>query len=345
MQRLSSLLIITLMLSLIAVAVRPVVAQDDDLDLGATFESSDGALMFDYPSDWYAEEFVMPGVAFLSTSQSALYTALQTGAPAESSGLLFNIIGPQASRTMFEDAPPATLEDALAAFTATSNETEFGDPTALTVGDYDVLYVSASGPGGEGLGIALAINDGYALISASAATGEFTQYEDTVWAIIETIRYTVPEGMIRFNDDSIYFDYPADWHMVQAMQGSYIAFNDLSMSTTPEPGQIMIVIAIPESVAMRGMPDHADPPILAEEFTALWVEDEYEIGEPETITLGDADALRFTFASDTNEGYAIFVATDADTLAIFVSAASGELADFEAEVAAIIDSIVYKPGE
>ncbi len=345
MQRLFPVLVITVLLSLIAVSAQPVAAQDDDLDLGATFESSDGALVFDYPADWYAEEFVTPGVAFLGTSQSALYANLQDAAPAESGSLLFNIIGPQASRAMFEDAPPASLAEALAAFTATSDETEFGEPTELTVGDYDALYVTASNPSGEGLGIALAINDDYALISASAATGEFAHYEETVWAIIATIRYTVPAGMIRFNDDDIYFDYPADWHMVQAMQGTYIVFNDLSMSTTPEPGQIMIVIAIPDSAAMRGMPDHVDPPILAEEFTALWVEEEHEIGESEAITFDDSDAQRFPFTSDTSAGYAIFIATDTGTLAIFVSAASGELVDFDTEVAAVIDSIVYKSGE
>ena len=63
------------------------------------------------------------------------------------------------------------------------------------------------------------------------------------------------------------------------------------------------------------------------------------------ITVGDYTGKRRDFTTSDTEGYILLLNVDGGMLAVQIMTARGELGDFDAEVTAILESMVYTPVE
>lgn len=337
------------MVFLLLVGALPAQAQGGD-DRDAAFEAEDGSFSFAYPSAWYADEFFIPGLFFVATSEAEVEQMTSEEPTFPSGEMLLTILSPQASGLVFEGAEPATIAEAMELFLAVEEDTtEYGEPEAITIGDYDALVTDGATPEGEGLAIVIALDNGeFVLASAFAAPGEFGEFEDTVMAILATITYTTPEDMIAFEsqDGSLTLEYPAGWSAFERIEGDINIMNEFSLEYTLHSGQVVVNIATPPTVEWYlregvGLPD--DP---TEAMASYWASvEEKELGEVSDVTVGDYTGTRLDFTTTSEEGYILLLDVDGGALAVQVTVAVGEMADFETDVTAILESLEYTPIE
>ncbi len=313
----------------------PALAQDGET-LDATVESKDGSFSFAYPSGWYVNDFLAPDF-FYTVATSAWTVALMTAEePTYPSGqVMLNILRPPASRRAFSGEESVTMDEALTILlSASTNTTIFGEPEATTIGDYDALIADSTTPQCEFLLIGIDLgNDQFVLASVTAAPGEFSQFEDTVMAILASITYT---DVVAFESPAgdLAFEYPVGWLVLEMTEGTITITNGMLDGTllyVPHSGQVIVNIATPPA---------------ANSWVDSWVSvEERGLGEVSDVTFGDYAGTRLDFNTGTQEGYALLLDVDGRILGIQVITAPGELGDFDAEVSAILESLVYTPVE
>jgi hypothetical protein len=168
-------------------------------------------------------------------------------------------------------------------------------------------------------------------------------------AILATITYGEPGGMVEFESQAgdLALEYPAGWAALEMTEGNITIMNEMSLDYTLSSGQVVVNIATPSTVEWYlqegiGLPE--DP---TEAMASFWTSvEEKELGEVSDVTVGDYTGTRLDFtAAETEEGYVLLLDVDGGALAVQVTAAAGELTDFDAEVTAILESIVYTPVE
>lgn len=343
---LTRVLMSVLLIALISTPLS-ILAQDDDEQL-ATFVSSDNAITFDYPAEWHTEEFMLPGIVFMGNSTEVVSASLASEEPVVAGGLFMGIIAPQAISLMFEGVIPESLEEAMDLFIVTNEaeegeETEAGEIEEIEINERNALVVPIIATTGEGLVYIIDFDGEYLFISVIAATGEFEDFADTVTAIVETIAYTTPEGVLTFQGDTLSFEYPATWLTFPLGEGSYTVMNDIGINQTPVSGQLWMLINEPNAVSLFSLPEDATPEMVAEGFVDVAVQGEKELSEAAEILIGDYAGIKLDFVSAENEGYVLVLEVEDGVLVIAVSAAVGEIDDYEAEVMALIKSMVYTP--
>jgi hypothetical protein len=323
------------MIIVLSVGALPALARDGDT-LDATVESKDGSFSFAYPPGWYVDDFLAPDF-FYTVATSAWTVALMTAEePTYPSGqVMLNILRPPASSLAFSGEESVTMDEALTILLSTgTNATIFEEPEATTIGDYDALIADSTTPQYESLLIGVDLgNDHFALASVKAAPGEFSQFEDTVMAILASITYT---DVVAFESPAgdLAFEYPVGWLVLEMTQGTVTITNGMLDGTllyVPHSGQVIVNIATPPA---------------ANSWADSWLSvEERGLGQVSDVTVGDFTGTRLDFTTGTQEGYALLLDVDGRILGIQVTTAPGELDDFDAEVTAILESVEYTPVE
>lgn len=329
----------------------PALAQaQDSVDLDATFEAEDGSFSLAYPSDWYADMFFIPGFFIVATSEAKVEQMTAEEPVFPPGEMLLVIVTPQASSIVFMGAEPATPDEAMEMILVMQGDTaQSGEAEAITIGDYDALVTDVTTAAGEGVAAVIELDDGeFVLAAALAAPGEFAEFEDTVMAILASMTYGTSGDMVAFTseDGSLTLEYPAGWAALEQVEGDIHIMNEISFDYTLHSGQVVVAIATPATVEWYlregiGLPD--DP---AEAMASYWTSvGEKELGEVSEVTVGDYTGTRLDFTTPTEDGYVLLLDVEGGALAIQIMTATGELADFDAEVTAILESLEYTPPE
>ena len=189
-------------------------------------------------------------------------------------------------------------------------------------------------------------NDHFALASVKAAPGEFSQFEDTVMAILASITYA---DIVAFESPAgdLAFEYPLGWSVYEMIEGNFTITNGIPLNYIHpmlDSGQVVVDVATPPTVEwyLREDVGLSDDP--TEAIATLWTrDDERELGEVTDATVGNYIGTRLDFTTNMEEGYILLLDVDGGTFGIRVMTVPGELDDFDAEVTAILESIVYTP--
>jgi hypothetical protein len=332
----------------LVVAALPVWAQDGELT--ETFTTEDGSLSFNYPAGWHAEGFMFPGIALVGTSVEAVESMTGDYGELAEGEVVIAIVSPQSSGMMLEGEKPTTLEEALELLIGSGDDySEFSEPEELTLAGYPALLVEASGPDGDGIGLVMEFDGRYAVVTAMAAAGTYDDHAEMVLAILDTLVFAVPEGVITYEAETVdlSFDYPAGWVIFDIMdENSFIVLNEMYLESTPGSGQVAVYIHTLAALEMYGVDPTAAPDVISASIAYAWLSDQQvEWAEPENVTIGDKEGVKLSFVSDLNEGYALLLSFGDETLMVWVMAAAGELANFEADVTALVESLAYTPAE
>jgi hypothetical protein len=165
----------------------------NNIALSQTYSAS--GLIFNYPGGWTVNADSASAVR-IANNQAAL-DAMQV------SGSRFNLQSGQfgASMVMIPLSQLKSLGanftpvDVLKKISAPAAVGQFGDASATTIGSSkSAARATGSNATTDLLMVAVKIGEnGYALVIAASAKGELSQYEPTLDAILDTIRYT-PES-------------------------------------------------------------------------------------------------------------------------------------------------------
>lgn len=340
--------IVILVLSLFITAL-PALAQDE---LSETMTSEDGILTFSYPAGWYAENFMLPDLFLLGMSEAFITNYMTTGADLNPAEVMLTIAGPQAASMILKGAP-ATLEEAFTLLTDRdpAEQAEFGEPEAISLNGHDALIVSTHTPERDGVLIAIDFGGKFVLIGAETLPGDYAPFADTVLAIADSVNYITPEGVITYEGSDLTLEYPATW-LASEMPGiGYMVMNNVAPSVHIIPGHVRLTIVTPTGISnLKAFTDEtAEEQIVYETaeiariVIGIWDETPVTLSDEQAFIAGEYEGTMFEYASDETEGTAVFLVVEDSYLVIISQATTGEFADFEAEVAAIIDSIVYQP--
>ena len=313
-----------------------------------TFEESN--LSFDYPTDWHAEEFWLPGVVFIGNDAEVVGTILENDtsvSSAVSSGDLFvTIVSPQAMSLAFEGVTPDSMEHAVELFSETAeDDAEIGEAETLEINERDALIVTIVESDLDTLVYVLDFDGEYVIISANTATGEIDNFSDSILAIVETIEYGTLEDVLTFEGLNLSFDYPADWITFEVLEGNYLVMNEFSPTGFAAPGYLMITILEADGLTSYSVSEEATTTMIAEDLVDTWIRDEKEVSAAEDILIGDYSGIKVAFASEEIEGYVLVLEVDGEVVAIVVTTAISELEDYETEVMALVESIIYSPSD
>jgi hypothetical protein len=179
--RLLTLLSIGLLLAGCAGAVAPATPAP----LTQTFQSSDGTIRFNYPDGWIIND--APGLVTIANSQAAIDAEIT--APGQFQARLFTT-PISAIEGLGVVATPRDVLQFFAEDLSTSGVT-FNAPADLTVGARPASRIEGSGTDGQGVVIAMNLDDGnYAFVSAISAPGEISRFEPTLLVILQSLVYT-----------------------------------------------------------------------------------------------------------------------------------------------------------
>lgn len=340
--------LVGLMMIAAALGALPALAQDGE-NLSETFETNDRSLRLDHPAGWTAEEMILPGLVLLGSSPAAVETVFDDESRLAAEDVVLMIIGPHAISLVFDEDPPATMRQAAAllAESASGETGEVGELVERTLNGQPALSFPASGSQGDGVGVVIDFDGELVVVSAMAAPGEFEAFEQTVFAILDTLTYAVPEGLASFEteDGALTFEYPAAWQTVDLMEGSVFVTNDLAaFGENIAPGTVIVLINTPEANFAFSMGEQDEMGAAVTEFAELWVEGEgRRLADPVETKIGEQAAMRVDYTTPQSEGFALAVDYDGAWLLIAVTTAPDELADFEEPVMALLASIAYQP--
>ena len=334
-----------LVLSLFAAAL-PALAQED---LTESFSTGDGSLTFNYPAGWHAEEFFVPGLAVVGNSEAAVLLATNSDAEIPAGDVALMILGPQAFPLLFEEGIPTSLDGVLVVVLE-NGEGEFGEPESATLAGYEALILSATAPNYDGMVFLLDVDGDYMLVTAIAAPGEYDQFAATVLAVVNSLTYVVPEGLITFESSGITFDYPAGWYAIESSPGMAIVGNSSAVISVINSGDelaagdVLLAILGPQTSPL--VFKDVIPTSLDEALAAVMNEDaESEYGEPKSTTLAGYDALMVTATEPGLDGMVFVLNVDGDYMLVTAVAASGEYDQAADMVLAIVDTLDYDAPE
>jgi hypothetical protein len=208
------------------------------------------------------------------------------------------------------------------------------------------LLLDAKAEDSDGVAVGIDFDGSFIIVTAVTASGEYDDFADTVLAILDTLVYTVPEGMMSYEAETIdfSFEYPAGWIVLEVMEGSFTVANELFMEETPGSGQMGMYIVTPAALGIYVSSTDTDAELIATSFIDRWVSDkEATQTEAEAITVGETDGIRVGFAGDTHEGFVVVLTVEDEQLVVMVITTADELEDFEADAMAVIESIDFTP--
>jgi hypothetical protein len=345
---------VILLLILISLLSRPmpVLSQDGD-KLTETYYSIDGMLSFHYPEGW-AVRSTMPGMVEVSSDPDQQVSDDEAGVPP---GVInMGIITPPISLLLFEETP-TTLEEATEQVILLQQEmleadesTLLSAPETLIINGHPAVRFDGTSDLSDGLVVVIEFDGEFVMITTEVAPGTFGDYEDTVFAILDTMSYRLPEGLLPFTseNDSLTLRYPPGWVTLEmigmvALANAYDAVQ--FQSTALAPGSIMLFVYQPEAYLMLFEPQ--DITATALEIAQMWVTDETpgSIGEPMNITIGDRKAVRVDFMTENEAGFVIALEFDGTIIPVLVRGTVNALADTEATALPILESIQYTAPE
>lgn len=340
------------------VGVLPVLAQDGE-ELTETFTNSDGSLTLNYPSGWYAEEYQLPGLVFIGTNTGVVEAMLgDEYAELESGDLMITITTPQvASTLLFEGETPKTLEDALEMMEDSSgDDSEFGEPEALTLAGHPALLANATQPFGDGVGMVIDFDGSFVVSTAVAMAGEYGNYADTVLAILDTLMYIMPQGIMWYEDAGLNFEYPAVWLAYKLDGCCYVigdGFTSGIRSASRDNKIFIYIIRVDEFATLFEY--EALRTATMEQLVLIFSIFPFDDGtmvtknEPEPAVVGEREGVKLSFSTTetdpANEGFVLALPFEDTTLVVLVLSQAGELAGFEADVMAVIESLDYTSAE
>jgi hypothetical protein len=330
---------------LLLMAVLPVMAQGGD-ELTEEYVSTAGGVTFNYPEEWFVTE-TLPGFIVLATEESAV--DLLMGEPDESlpeDAVALGIFSPSILGMLIDGFDPASLDEAWETLLTQEEDMEmtFGEPEEITIGDHAAVQATLTADGQKGTATFIDFDGAYLLVLATAPDDAYADHAEMVDAIIETISYGAvsADTILTFTtlDETLTLEYPGGW-LAFDLLGTIAVSNDTELmnrgSEDPvESGTVRIFIFRPGVFSIET--DRLTDAVTQFGESVLYGE---ELTEPVETTLGDFDAARLDHQNDIGEGYLLAVDLDGDTMFIQVLAAVDELADFEEEVLAILESIEY----
>jgi hypothetical protein len=165
--------------------VEPTPLPSAALTLDQRYTAGDGTFAFDFPSSWIARE--RGERVLLGTSPEAL-DATTTEATTVPGQFVVGVSIVSASR--LPTLPPnAGPREVLAAYTQGGSIT-YTVPTDLAIGSRRAARVQATGSPDETFIIAMEIESGvFAVLAGGSTSGELVNFEPTVLAIAESLRY------------------------------------------------------------------------------------------------------------------------------------------------------------
>lgn len=184
-------LLTTLAIGLVLAGCAGAAAPATPAPLTQTFQSGDGTITFTYPDGWVINDGL--GLVTIANSQAAIEA--EDPAPGQFQARLFTT-PISAIEGLGVVATPRDVLQFFAADLSTSGVT-FNAPSDLTVGARPAARIEGSGTDGQGLVIAMNLDNGnYAFVTAISAPGENSRFEPTLLAILESLAYTplpIPE--------------------------------------------------------------------------------------------------------------------------------------------------------
>lgn len=376
--RLSLLFILLLMM-----VAWPAVAQDATaLDLTETYTSPDGRVSFDYPAEWVFEERELSEGEYVDVRLGNTPDVLDQFAEVFGTGLepgqLYIEVAVGELNQVTDGLDGVTSESSmveileLAFQAADSVEIQFGEIVALEIGGRPAARIDAS-PKDGGEGFVLLVDYGDNLIggvAVGAATGELTDWEATVLAIIASIQIeaageATPEATatesaaldltesVTTGNGLLTVQYPEGWLTRDSDDESvYIAPDeeslDKSFGNDFSSGQAEIMIgaqAVEDIIADMNLPlenDASPQKILQGAVKAAAAEGGITFDPVESVSIGDKRAARTRFTSQEFEGVAWAVEYQPGVIGLVqLLAAPDETAEWEATALAIAESAVY----
>lgn len=316
----------------------PVLAQDGAEELTETFTSIDGTLGFKYPAGWEASG-IYSDMILLVSNPASLDDSIS------SEEMMAYIIGPQSAAYVFGEKIPADMSEALemaavSLFESSDEIPILSEPEDLKLAGYPAMRINATGSGIEEIVMVIDFDSTFVVVIATALPGELGAFEATMLAVLDSLIYTVPEEMIPFTseDGTLMLEYPAGWFMmggILALTPEAITFDAAELAP---PGSAMIVVYTPEDLA-----DAKDLDAAATQIAADWLGDTERavLSDPAVMRVGEREGMRVDFKNEVSEGYAVALDFDGSFVVVMVRAAVGELADQEAVVLPILESIMY----
>lgn len=261
-------------------------------------------------------------------------------------------------------APPSAVSfgthEALQSF----GETPVGESflLAINVGGQVVLATITTAPGEYArfaptvLAMLASLGIGAPTPTSGAPTGGESAADDPAPTATPAATPTPPATATPVPEGALDITYPDGWQAFEAFPGARIihsaAVSD-DLVGEVQPGIATIYLATP--VALFGNYDMAARaagaglPLdtvgdLVTAFAQIWVAGEgLALADLDTFAVVDYDAARIDFTTATNEGFVLGIDHDGEWLILHVTAAPGELADFERTVLQMAKSIAYTP--
>lgn len=332
------------LLSVVCVTiVQPVTAQEA---LTQTFSSADGVVSFSYPEGWLAENYSTAGYI---TSNNADIVAGNSATLTTGTAFLL-IFAPDIVASFVSDPATATPRDVLAGLQAGSPETTvFGDAIELTLGGRAAIGANVTDPDNEGAVFAIQYDNGVALALGQTFPGEFTQFQATFAAILDTMTYVVPDPNALQHyiseDGSLSFDYPNRYDIrLQRFTGSHRAATGPAGEFDSLPaGRAEFEILTRYSIAE--MPTNLSDLELVltiglHEGHSSSVES-LTLGVPAEITLGEGTGWMLTGTSPTRDGFFLVFTTNGQRLVMLGFTGPGELAQHQGTFLSVAASVRF----
>lgn len=334
----------------------PALAQDGGEELTETFVTSDGTISLKYPAGWGIHTPYFADMIVFSNIPGTLVE--ENGEAVMEGSVLVYLFGPQSAAMVFSEGLPASLDEAVEYVVQMAAEAEEDEevpelsaPEDLTLGGYAAVRIGVSTAEAEGSMVLIDFGGQLAVASITTIPGELLLFEEPVMAILDTLAYAAPTGPLTFTSDNgaLTLDYPPGWvaldMQIVAVASSYnaIQFEDEEAAA---PGTTMLLIYPPDIFSV--LIAEAKNTIEVAAFLAnYWVPDEIEetVSKSVPVTVGEHEGVRIDFTTANDQGYVVALDLDGQIVAVLVRVAVGELADYEAAVQPILESIRYTPVE
>ncbi len=364
-------------------AAFPAVAQEP-LPLTEDFFSVNELVAFRYPTGWLIEAKDTSPFSLnvnIGTTQQVLAKDVVNSredilTPGEVRVNLATVRRSEIARLVGLPAD-ASITDILSAELALIPDTGavFGEITLTKTAGYSAAHITFSADG-RGEGFLMLVDYGANFVGgivAFTAPGELSRWEATLLNIIDSVIYAdapepeaTPDLAQTFTseDGSITISYPDGWQATahpptKGVQDVSLASSEAVLNKSIFLGFSKLPTGEAALHAYFGSPaaligelidiENSDDPVI---FLQSYVDRlnplmKFDVSEAEPITVNDLPAARIDYqAENRGEGYLLVLRLGDNQLALIdVSAAPDELADWESDIQAIIESLVYTPSE